>query len=346
MARRFLPFAIAAALSAVAAPAALAGGGAVAAHLPAQSPSEVRGYWTPERMAAAEPLEAPAAAPDDAPAPTASASSIPPDFETDPARDTAYPERIHGRLFLKFGADDASCSATVVTSFTRNLILTAGHCVVTPTVSGPQWASNVLFVPGYRNNVSPFGSYPAIGIQAPLIWAFEGDISLDIGAINLAPGPGGQIQDVLGSRGVSFNRTVASYRNRSFQLFGYPAKPEPAYDGERLIVCNAKFAGFEQFTFAPVAQPCNMQQGSSGGGWVINGGLVNSIVSHAACANPFGCDAIAGTFFGTTAFKLWSAAGGGIPKGRRKQLKACKRKRGKKKSACVMRAQTFAPVLG
>ena len=32
-----------------------------------------------------------------------------------------------------------------------------------------------------------------------------------------------------------------------------------------------------------VAGPCNQKQGSSGGGWVIGGGLVNSVVSHGPC---------------------------------------------------------------
>ena len=43
----------------------------------------------------------------------------------------------------------SSCSATVVTSRNRNLILTAGHCVSMPGAEGsqPTWASNVMFVP-------------------------------------------------------------------------------------------------------------------------------------------------------------------------------------------------------
>ena len=135
--------------------------------------ASVRHYWTAERMREAEPLDAPAGAGDE-PSPLASAAAQPPDKETDPANDTTYPKRIHGRLFVTFAPDDASCSATVVRSFTRNLVLTAGHCVVSPTAAGPQWATNVAFVPGYRSNARPFRTYPATKLRAPGIWAFEG----------------------------------------------------------------------------------------------------------------------------------------------------------------------------
>ncbi|MGZ5336033.1 MAG: trypsin-like serine peptidase [Solirubrobacterales bacterium] len=337
-------------------PSAAAAGGNVAGHAVAQAPAEVREYWTPERMREAEPLVAPvevaaagpasrgaSAAP--AAAPTASAAAQPPDVETDPARDTAYPERIHGRLFVTFGADDSSCSATVVRSFTRNLLLTAGHCVVNPTAAGPQWAANVAFVPGYRNNARPFGTYSAIKLRAPGIWAFEGDISFDVGAINLVAGPTGQIQDALGARGVSFNRTPGSYKGKRFRVFGYPADPGAFYDGERLIVCDSPFQGIEEFTGALKAGPCHQQQGSSGAGWVLGGGLLNSVVSHGACrTDSDACQVTSGTYFGDFAFSLWVKAAGGLPKGRKKRIANCRRK-GKKARRCLVRAMTFKPVV-
>ena len=336
----------AAALACWAAPApALAGQPAAVSHTVGQTPAEVRAYWTPERMREAEPLDLPGAAAETG-APLATAGAQPPDQEIDPSRDTAYPERIHGKLFFTFGPDNLSCSATVVTSFTRDLLLTAGHCVVVPSGSGPVFATNVLFVPGYRNNARPFGTYVATRLRAPAIWAFEGDIALDLGTVNVAPGPGGPIQDTLGSRGVSFNRPARSYKGKRFQIFGYPALPSAFYDGERPILCNSVFVGFEQFVGAVLASPCHQQEGSSGGGWVIKGGLVNSLVSHAGCIQPGpACEVIAGTYFGNTAFKLWAGSAGGLPKGRKKRLRGCKRKSGKKRARCIVRAQTFRPVV-
>jgi hypothetical protein len=314
-----------------------------------QSPADVRSYWTPERMRRAEPLDAPGA-----PA-GAGAASAPnylaqsPDQEISPERDLAYPERIHGRLFVTFGPDSGSCSATVVTSRARNVILTAGHCVAMPTSEGspPILAGNVLFVPGYRNGGAPFGAYVGTTARAPGLWSFEGLIELDVGAINLAPSAAGQIEDVLGSRGVSFNRPAGSYKKNKtrFQVFGYPAQPPAFYDGERPILCNSPFKGFEKFTASLQIGPCNMKEGSSGGGWVLKGGLLNSVVSHNGCGLSPACTLVSGTYFGDIAFKLWSAAGGGIAKGRKKQIRNCKKKSAGKRLSCLTRAQTFKPTV-
>ena len=111
-----------------------------------------------------------------------------------------------------------------------------------------------------------------------------------------------------------------------------------------MILCDSPFIGFQVIFQAPVV-PCNMKEGSSGGGWVLKGGLLNSVVSHNACGTSPACTTVAGTYFGDTAFKLWSAAGGGIAKGRQKKIKGCKKKKGKKRANCLMKAETFKPLV-
>jgi hypothetical protein len=337
--------ALAAAVTLSIAPGAGAAPSGSISHSIPQDPEQVRDYWTPERMRKADPLEAPTGK-----AATKSATPTPraatPDQELPEGLEMTYPYRIHGRLFLHIEGDDASCSATVVTSFTRNLILTAGHCVVDPGVSGPVWASNLLFVPAYRNGSHPFGVYPGNSSGAPAIWAFEGGLAFDIGVVNLAPGAGGLIQDQLGSRGIAFNRAPKSYRGKTFQLFGYPASPPGIYDGERPIICNSQFRGIEAFSGALVTSPCHQQEGASGGGWVMSGGIVNSVTSHSGCFNPSAaCDLVSGTYLGNAALKLWSAAAGGLPKGRKKQIRHCKHLRPKPRQRCINKAETFAPVV-
>ena len=352
-------FAVAVALGlalALAGPAAASqpsASGAVAGHELGQSPAEVRDYWTPERMRKAVPLDLPAAPGAQGPGSVASGAPTPyaqsPDVETDPALDTAYPQRLHGILFVSFGAQNGSCSATVATSRNRSVILTAGHCVAQPAVEGsspPLWATNLLFVPGYRNGVRPLGSYVGVTSRASFAWTTTGDLSFDVGAITLAPLGGVPIETALGSRGVSFNRPFDAYKKNKtrFQLFGYPAQPSAFYDGERLILCNSPFVGFQFIFIAPVVR-CNMKEGSSGGGWVLKGGLLNSVVSHNACGTDVNCTTVAGTYFGDTAFKIWSKAGGGIAKGRKKKINGCKKKSGKKRANCFKKAQTFKPVV-
>jgi hypothetical protein len=314
------------------------------------SPREAIAAWTPDRMRRAEPLETPPP-PIEAAAPAGvSLFAQAPDREIEPSRDTQYPERVHGRLFMTFGGSDASCSATVVTSRNRNVILTAGHCLVIPTESGPVWATDVVFAPAYRDGATPFGTFAATVLRAPQLWSFEALIELDVGAVTLAPGAGGRIEDVIGSRGVSFNRPGRRYKanKTKFSLFGYPAQPSAAYDGERPILCKSTFKGFELFTGSPVAGPCNMKQGSSGGGWILGGGFVNSVISHNACGSDPDCTVIAGTYFGNTALSLWKKAGGGIAKKRQKKIKRCKKKpkKGGKRADCIWKAERFKPTKG
>ena len=328
------------------APAAWANPSAVTSHAIAGSAAEVRDYWTPQRMREAVPLDGPSGAGLEQ-EPLARSSAIPPDQEIPAGLDTTYPYRIHGRLFLRFNGQPNSCSATVVTSFSRDLILTAGHCLSEPKGRGQvNWATDVLFAPGYRNGVAPLGEYPAVTAGTPALWAAAGAISFDLGIVKLAWAGGAAIQDLLGSRGISFNRVPKSFKGRTLQAFGYPAAPNPDYDGERPILCNSPFLGFQAFSGSPVIGPCHQQQGASGGGWVQNGGIVTSLTSHSACRNPTpSCTAVAGTYLGSGAFKVYSALGGGLPKKLKKRLRGCKKNRAKKRQRCLNRYETFRPVI-
>lgn len=334
------------ALCAGAATTPAAAAGSVAGQA-AQNQDEAREYWTPERMRAAEPLEGAAPEPLAGGGPQAGAAAQAPDVEVSPARDTAYPERIHGKLLFTQDGRDASCSATVVRSRKRNLIMTAGHCVVQPGNGGaPAWSTNVVFVPAYRDGAAPFGLFPATRLRVPRGWVREPIAAFDVAAVNLAPGQAGQIQDSLGARGISFNRPFGKYKkNRTrFQVFGYPGEPVAFYDAERPILCNARFKGFERFSDSPVVGPCAMKQGSSGGGFVLKGGTVNSIVSHGPCFVLETCGAIAGTYFGDDAYSVYAKAGG-VPKKTKKRLSRCKRIRKlERRLTCRGKAQRFKPV--
>jgi hypothetical protein len=277
--------------------------------------------------------------------------AAPTDQETFPGSDLLYPQRIHGKLFIQIAGNNAACSATVVTSSspsTRNVVFTAGHCLANPGPALGQvtFSQNVVFAPGYRNGAAPFGSYPASNLRTPGIWAFEGDISFDVGAANVASPTGVPIQDQLGSRGISFNRP--SFRGQTFQIFGYPGQPAEFYDGQRLILCLSPFLGFERATGGIAAGPCRQQEGSSGGAWLIGNGLVNSVVSHGGCPVPStACTTTIGTYFSDLAFQLWSAAGGGISGKLKKRIRNCikKNKKFAKEQRCLNRAETFQPVV-
>lgn len=341
-----LTLVLATVLACAAAPAASAGAKppGVTGQPVAQDPGEIRDYWSPSRMRAAQPVPLPRSAGAEGDG-EARASAFPPDLETDPAFDTSWPQRLHGKLFVTLGGSDASCSATVTKSFRRDLVVTAGHCLYFG--GGPSgWATNVAFVPAYRNGARPYGTFPAVTLRVPKPWRRNGSIAFDLGMVNLAPTPVGRIQDLLGAVGITFNRPDKAYRKKRFQLFGYPGVPQAYYDAERLIRCNSRFRGFEVFSDAPVVSPCHQQFGSSGGGWIRKRKLT-SVISHGACALPSdACQAVAGTYFGDAAYRLWDAAAGKVPKGRRKKLKRCKRvSKPAKFLRCRSKAQTYKPVV-
>lgn len=313
-----------------------------------RSPADVRAYWTPSRMRAAEGVEPPIEFDlEDGGSDGAGYAAQPPDVEEPAGFELLYPDRVHGKLFVTIAGQNGSCSATIVTSLTRDLIMTAGHCVslTAPEAGGtPQFATNVLFVPGYRDGATPFGTFAATRLAAPQIWLREADPTFDVGVANLAPSALGPIQSLLGSRGVTFNRRLKKYNGNVFQLFGYPGQPAPFYDGQKLIRCDATFRGPDVVAGGIAVSPCHMQEGSSGGGWVRNG-LVNSVVSHGGCFIPStACDVIAGPYFEDAAFELYQATSGGISKGKRKRIKRCRKfdKRSKRLN-CLNNAETFQP---
>ena len=69
-----------------------------------------------------------------------------------------------------------------------------------------------------------------------------------------------------------------------------------------------------------------MKEGSSGGGWVLKRRPGQLGRQPQRLRHEPELHAVAGTYFGDTAYKLWSKAGGGIAKGRQKKIKACKSK--------------------
>ena len=327
-----------AAAAAIAAPASAAAEAASPAERPTrtvvdESPRELRELWTTERLREAQSV-APAGGFEPATAPELSEEQLetlalprlrPQRFavagtDREVGATRRYPARVHGKLFLTIpGVGDASCSGTIVGSNGRNVVYTAGHCVYDR--GRDQWATNVVFIPGYRNGATPFGVYAAADLWALAGWT---DLSLglseteansfDVGVIVIA----GQVQNRVGARGVAFNRP----RAQRYSIYGYPSRPSPPYDGERLINCPAaafRFTEDELPRLPPtadpvssVAAPCFMQQGSSGGGWVIEGGRVNSVVSHGFCDFIEElCGHIHGPYFGQGARSLYVAAGGG-----------------------------------
>lgn len=147
-----------------------------------------------------------------------------------------------GRVFF-IGSDNEPhwCSGTVVNSQYRNLVATAGHCLLdieAPMGSLGKW----VFVPGYSHGELPFGLY--VGKRAAVHSDFEGarDYDHDYAFANVYYGvvlsPSGvlsgvgRLADNVGAQGIVINQPLAP----TVDVFGYPAGPHPdgslPYTGE------------------------------------------------------------------------------------------------------------------
>ena len=227
------------------------------------------------------------------------------------ADEQAAPYGAHGRIFFRKPEGEGlfSCSGTVVRSLRRNLVLTAGHCVYDATLD--DFNQQIVFVPAYRDGQAPLGQYAATVRFAPLGWIRDGNSAYDFAAFQVAE----TVEETVGGgRPLYFN--LPAQRLKRLSIYGYPALPADRYNGERPIVCAAAYSQAAKVGAGPlslVASPCDMQQGSSGGGWINPAGYLVSVVSHGYCdSNPSLCGYIAGPHLGAAALSLYQRAGGSV----------------------------------
>jgi hypothetical protein len=133
-----------------------------------QQRKAVLDYWTPERVAA---MPTGSSTPGTPPVDGPDGAGWPPGTLTD---------RSMGRLFfVDRDGVDASCTATVLPSVVRSVIVTAGHCVHELNLIGedPKWTTNPLFVPGFRDNTRPFGSFTARESIVDRTWTVDDQVT-------------------------------------------------------------------------------------------------------------------------------------------------------------------------
>jgi hypothetical protein len=215
---------------------------------------------------------------------------------------TSYPYVTHGRLFVDDGRRGWSCSGTIVTSTNESTVATAAHCLYDRL----GWADAVYFAPGYRMGDAPFGYWRAASQWATGQWTAGIDRGFkpwryDVAFLYVPPLDGTTtLMDAFGSRGIAFN-----HPRTSFASFGYPAvRP---FDGENLFTCESAYGGVDRLALRPRpnAMGCDMNNGSSGGGWIAAGtDFVNSVVSYGYDDDPH---TLYGPYFGLVAMDVYLA---------------------------------------
>jgi V8-like Glu-specific endopeptidase len=120
------------------------------------------------------------------------------------------------------------CTAAVVDSPVKDLVITAAHCV-----SG-QWPGRIAFVPAYHNGSHPYGAWIVRRIIVPAAWRRGQDPNRDVAFLVVGhPGPAG-VQHRTG--GV---RLGTGWPRRTWvHVIGYPD------GGQRPLICGSRTRPF------------------------------------------------------------------------------------------------------
>jgi V8-like Glu-specific endopeptidase len=103
------------------------------------------------------------------------------------------------------------CSASVVDSPGRDLLVTAAHCVT-------GLASSIVFVPGFDNGRVPYGSWRVTRIIVGQNWLATADPDEDVAFLVVAGHGGAGIQNLTGGERIGIAQGVGQVVN----VIGYP----------------------------------------------------------------------------------------------------------------------------
>ncbi|MFD8480206.1 trypsin-like serine peptidase [Kitasatospora sp. NPDC059673] len=154
-----------------------------------------------------------------------------------------------GALFTgDIGPGNHFCTASVIDSPGRDLILTAAHCLA--------GVSSITFVPGYHDGQAPFGSWQVTKVYTADGWQNDNDPDEDFAVLTVAPSDGRRIEDVVGGNPLGIN---AAWTVQT-RLYGYP-------DGaEKPILCTNVTS--REDTFQRRIDGPSFPNGTSGGPFI------------------------------------------------------------------------------
>ncbi len=287
--------------------------------LPAGQARSASGFWTPARMRRAHQIvvRPPRGAsgkqsfPGDAPSgetprrlpPRPAGSAAVASSASESIADPTLPGfRQNGAVFISEGQGRgfARCSGTSVNAPNLSLVFTAGHCVYD---EGHWSARKWVFVPGYRYGERPFGTFAAHWLATTPEWLKEENFNYDVGVAVVSRNERGQrLAEAVGADGFASGLSP----DQLFNVYGYPvARP---FTGATLQLCpDAAYEGHDLEAFLTpgpleLGVQCNISGGSSGGGWVISGGLLNGVTSNSYDNDP---TTSYGPYFGKAVARLF-----------------------------------------
>ncbi|MGW3664152.1 trypsin-like serine peptidase [Streptomyces sp. NPDC005141] len=199
-----------------------------------------------------------------------------------------------GTLFHGSAASGGSgghfCTASVVHSAGRDLVLTAAHCL--------DGGGAVSFAPGYRDGSAPHGFWDVEGVFLPEGWTDGQDEDSDIAFAVLGTRDGKEVEDAVGG-GNAFAAHRATGAT-AVTVTGYPSFTDTP------ITCTDKPAAYSR-TQQRVACPA-FAGGTSGSPWVNGDGAVVGVIGgheQGGATDDVSYSAV----FGTEAANLYREAG-------------------------------------
>lgn len=166
-------------------------------------PGPASRFWTGPRLAHASPLHGPGFRKTLVPAQSAQAHR-------------ALVGLRVGALFERQGNTEHFCTASVVTSPGRDLLITAAHCI--NGGKGGSYRQDIVFIPDYRNGQEPFGVWTVRRLLVAPQWADTSDPDFDVGFVVLNSLDGKNIEDILGANRLGLD---SSYQYL-VRVTGYP----------------------------------------------------------------------------------------------------------------------------
>ncbi|MCS4295949.1 hypothetical protein M2375_004199 [Comamonas sp. BIGb0152] len=247
-----------------------------------EPPEAVLAYWTDEKLLTVN---------DKGDAPLKPPVPDPLNSDGDAWEGTgAWPAGVGRLFFVRPDGQDSSCTATVVESASKDVLVTARHCMHALNAQGVQgWNSHLLFLPAFRDGTGPQGRYTIRRLVAPAVPTNALEPLRDGAFLQArANSDGARVGDVAGQQAIRFDASPTAGPRISF---GYPVwsnsygilPPPPPYEfgnpeysGQRLAYCSTQrtvLNGCKAFGTDVDIQwgmPCVQGPGSSGGPAMID----------------------------------------------------------------------------
>ncbi|MFD3541150.1 trypsin-like peptidase domain-containing protein [Streptomyces sp. NPDC058662] len=174
------------------------------------------------------------------------------------------PAAFTGALFTNGLDSDHFCTATVVQSPGRNLIITAGHCLL----DGDQSGGTAVFAPAYANGVAPYGTWKIEEAYEDDRWAEGTDDDYDLAFARLAPDAQGRpIEDVTGAAVLDTSGRAAE----EVTVTGYPA--------DRKVPRTCTAVAVRESDTQQRFDCADFPGGTSGSAWIARDGKIIGILT-------------------------------------------------------------------